>query len=430
MIVLVIVTCVFIAYALFSRRLLETSLSPYMVFVTVGIVVSLAGLISMEEHDEGMLLLGEVTLALILFTDAARIDIRALRGSAEIPARLLLVGLPLTILLGTVAAALLFPELLILEAAILAVVLAPTDAGLGQAVVNSPLVPVRMREALNVESGLNDGIATPILMIFIALAEAEATHEVGFWFGYAVQELLFGLLVGLLVGVVGGWLLGQASKNNAMLTIYRWLTFGALAILAWSLGGVVGGNGFIAAFVAGLMTAIMLGHVGKGTVEFGEATGQLLSLAVFFLFGVLLVGNRANLNWSMVLYGILSLTAIRMIPVALALMGARLRPASTVFLGWFGPRGLASIVLALIVVKEAGGLQGLDTIISAVMVTVLFSIFAHGITAQPAIQRYTRRLADIHEAAPELQDVTQMPTRRTASPLIRLIQEEVENTPS
>ncbi len=373
-------------YGLVSHRLERTIITGPMMFAAAGILVFFAwpGLAEVEVKSKTVLVLSEIALALVLFTNASRMHVRAVLRNAQLPTRLLGIGMPFTILTGAVAAALLLTDLTVWEAAILAVILAPTDAGLGQVVVNSPLVPKRIREALDVEAGLNDGLSVPLLMLFIALAQTEHPLQESDWIAFTAAQIGFGLLVGLVVGWVGGWLMGRATRRGWMAETSHQLGLLALAVACWFFAEEIGGNGFIAAFAGGLVVKLAFEGAGERMLEFTEAWGQLLNLFVFYIFGMLAGPLLRHFDTVVVLYALLSLTVIRMLPVAIALVGARLRPASVLFLGWFGPRGLASVVLGLMFLEEQVSLPGEPVIVGVVTATVLFSVFAHGITAAPA----------------------------------------------
>jgi sodium/hydrogen antiporter len=402
------------AFGLVSRRLEGTVLTAPLVFVAAGVIIGPAGLgiaeFALDEHT--VLLLGEIALAIVLFTDAARTDLSALRQNEALPLRLLGIGMPLTIALGTAIAALVLTDLTFWEAAIVGTVLAPTDAALGQPVVSNPRVPVRVRQALNVEAGLNDGLSVPFLALFLTLAEAEEEHLLAsVWIRFALEQVGFGVLVGVGVGLVGGWLVSLASRRGWMTESFRRLALLALALIAWALADQIGGNGFIAAFVGGLVVGPTVERVGDRLIQFTEAEGQLLNLSVFLIFGVLVAGLVGSLSWQLVLYALLSLTVIRMLPVSLSLLRTRLRGVSVLFAGWFGPRGLASIVLGLIVVEEAPLLAGRDEIELVVALTVLLSVLLHGVTAAPLSTAYARRVEGMAVDVPEKRGDIEMPSR-------------------
>jgi NhaP-type Na+/H+ or K+/H+ antiporter len=414
MVDLLVLAAVVLAFGLVSRRLEGTVLTAPIFFVAAGAVLGPAGLGLAEFQLAGhtVLLLGEVALAILLFTDAARTNLSALRQNEGLPLRLLGIGMPLTIALGAGIAALLLTDLTIWEAAIVGTVLAPTDAALGQAVVSNPRVPAGIRQALNVEAGLNDGLSVPFLALFLTLAVAEVELQpASYWMRFALEQVGFGLLVGVGVGLVGGWLVRWASQRGWMTELFQRLALLALAIIAWALADEVGGNGFIAAFVGGLVVGPTVERVGEGVIRFTEAEGQLLNLSVFFIFGVLAVGLIEGLGWEVVLYSILSLSVIRMLPVAVSLLGTHLRGVSVLFAGWFGPRGLASIVLGLIVVAEAPLLGGRDQLEQVVALTVLLSVLLHGITAAPLSRMYARRVEKMSADAPEKRGALGLSTR-------------------
>src|SRR5215204_2322543 len=411
---LMVLAAVVFAFGLVSRRLEGTVLTAPIVFVVAGAILGPAGLALVEFNldDHTVLLVGEIALAIVLFTDAARTDLSALRQNEALPLRLLGIGMPLTIALGTLVAALLLTDLTFWEAAIVGTVLAPTDAALGQAVVSNPRVPVRVRQALNVEAGLNDGLSVPFLALFLTLAVAEEELQpASYWIGFALDQVGLGILVGVGVGLVGGWLVSWASKREWMTDSSQRLALLALAIIAWALADQIGGNGFIAAFVGGLAVGPTVEGIGERLIRFTEAEGQLLNLSVFFIFGVLVVGLIQPLSWEAALFALLSLTVIRMLPVALSLYRTHLRGISILFAGWFGPRGLASIVLGLIVVEEAPLLAGREEIELVVASTVLLSVLLHGVTAAPLSAVYARWVEGMAADAPEKQGTVELTTR-------------------
>jgi NhaP-type Na+/H+ or K+/H+ antiporter len=349
------------------------------------------------------LLLAELGLVMTLFTDASRVRLSMLKGEANLPVRLLSTGMLLTIALGALCAMVVFRTLSFWEAGIIAAILAPTDAGLGQVIVNSPRVPRRIRQALNVEAGLNDGLAVPFLMFFIALAEARETGNGGSVLTrFVIEQLGYGTLVGLAIGLAGGYLLGLARRKEWMAEPVAQLGVVALPLACVVASEATGASMFIAAFVAGLTTQIGFSEVGKHSVEFAEDWGQLFNYFVFFLFGLLVTQVWAQFSFAILLYAVLSLTLVRMLPVAVALRGTHLSRPTALFMGWFGPRGLASIVLGLVYLEGNTGLPGETVIKLAAMATVLLSIVAHGLTALPATGWYAKSTASLGNNAPEL----------------------------
>ncbi len=393
-------------YSLASRRLERTIVTAPIVFTVAGMLMFPAlPEIQRAGVDRSILLhLAEIGLVLLLFTDASCTNLNVLRSVGNLPVRLLSIGMLLTILLGAVAARLLFPRLSIWEAGILAAILAPTDAGLGQVIVKSPRVPMRIRQGLNVEAGLNDGLSVPFLLFFIALAAAGSEGLGASLTQFIVEQLGFGVVVGLGIGLVGGWLLGLARRKASIAESFEQIGAVTLPLLCLIVSEMVGASMFIAAFVAGLAVQIGFKEAGKHSVEFAEEWGQMLNLSVFFLFGMLMVRAWPQFSLTTVLYAILSLTVVRMLPVAIALIGMRLSKSTVLFMGWFGPRGLASIVLGLVYLEQEKHLPGETTIRLAVMMTVLLSIFAHGLSARPCIGLYARKIASLDPASPEHQE--------------------------
>ena len=390
-------------YSLVSRTLTRTVVTAPILFTMAGMATFAALPLTVTGGGERgpFLTLAELGLVLLLFTDASHTDLTVLGSIRRLPARLLSAGMLLTILLGALCAKLVFPQFSIWEAGILAAILAPTDAGLGQIIVTSPRVPLRVREALNVEAGLNDGLSVPFLLFFIALAESATSGTRVSLMGFVVEQLGFGTLVALGIGLPAGWLLNRAGRSGWMSESHQQLGVITLPLLCVLASEAVGASMFIAAFVAGLAVQAGFKEAGRHSVEFTEQSGQLLTLAVFFLFGILVAGAWGEFTWNLVLYAVLSLTVVRMLPVAVALIGTRLNRATVLFLGWFGPRGLASIVLGLVFLEENTSLPGESTILLAVMITALLSIFAHGLSALPGIALYARSVAGMAPDAPE-----------------------------
>jgi NhaP-type Na+/H+ or K+/H+ antiporter len=405
-----------LGYGLLSRVLDARSLTPQIVMLVLGLIlgVIVAGTPEVEIDTELLHVAGEAALILCLFVDAARIDVRALRGSAGLPTRLLAIGLPLTLVAGTLVALVLFPDLPLLNAVLLAILVAPTDAALGVLVVSSPKVPIRIRQALNVESGLNDGLVTPLVLVAVVAGGAESSGTSG-WVADAFAQIGLGVVAGAVVGAGGATLLRLAFQRGWVLDGARWILAPSLAFLAWFVALELGGNAFVAAFVAGFAATATIGRVSDELLEFGEVGGELLGLAVFFMFGVL-VPSLGPFDLPTVLFAIAALTIARMLPVAAALFGTRLAPATVAFMGWFGPRGLASIVLALVAIGD--GAEGppafAPVVIAAVALTVTLSVLAHGLSAGPAVRWYGGTIAHLPSGAPELMPTDAIPVRGRA----------------
>lgn len=402
-----------IVFALVSRRLENTVITPPMVFTVFGLVIGEAVLgIAKLDFGHGFIHgLAELTLILVLFSDAARIDVRQLRKDHNLPVRMLVAGMPLTIALGIFAVLWLPLGLSFWEAALLAAILAPTDAALGQSVVSSPLVPTRIRQALNVESGLNDGIALPLVLLFAFLASggsAEGGDQN--WALFGAKQVILGPLAGLVVGGAGAWLLDGAAKKEWITESYEGAAILGIAFLAYSGAELIGGNGFIAAFVSGLVFGTFVRGRCGFVFEFAEAEGQILVLLTFLIFGAAILPHAlGEIDWVIALYAVLSLTVIRMLPIAISLIGSGVRAPTVAFLGWFGPRGLASMLFALFVLEEVPTAAG-EKILVITIATVTLSILVHGLSAAPAARRYGELVARIGECE-ETRAVSEMPTR-------------------
>jgi NhaP-type Na+/H+ or K+/H+ antiporter len=375
-----------------SARLERFDLTAPIVMTVGGVLLTHGPLAPLGVTPSGEIVkvLAETTLALVLFSDASRVGLRQLRGDLGLCLRLLGIGLPLTIGLGTLAAFILPGVGNIWLALLIGAALAPTDAALGAAVMVNRAVPARIRRLINVESGLNDGIATPFVLVAIAGA-ATAEHAASTGPGAAVAELALGLLIGAVVGGGGGWLVKVGRSRGWVAEGFAGAAVLGLALCSYATSVALHGNGFIAAFTGGLAFAAAGGPAAK-LVPFVEETGALLSLLVWLLFGVVaVVPALKDLTWQTVLYAVLSLTLIRMLPVAVALARARLGWPVVLFVGWFGPRGLASVVFGLLALEDLTGAAAKLTI-TVIGFTVLLSVFAHGLSADPLARRYGPRL--------------------------------------
>ncbi|MCG8368619.1 MAG: sodium:proton antiporter [Pseudanabaenales cyanobacterium] len=405
-----------LGFGMISGRIEKSILTPPMVFVTFGLGISplMLQVIDVNHHGGIIDIIATTTLVMVLFTDSSRIDLKLLRRQHTLPVRLLGVGLPITIGLGAVVAWLLFPSFNSWEAVAIAAILAPTDAALGQAVVSSPSVPVRIRQALNVESGLNDGICLPILLMALSLASrAEGGATAGYWLSFALAQVLLGPVAGIGVGFIGGGLVSRSARLHWMNENYQRLSLVAIAVLAYCGAELIGGNGFIAAFCAGLTLGNTARVVCPRLYEFGETEGQFLVLVTFLIYGgVMITPTMVGANGAVILYALLSLTLVRMIGVAISLLGLSLRFDTQLFLGWFGPRGIASVLYVLLVLDQ-DGLPNRDLIFTIVVVTVLLSVFAHGVTAFSGANWYARRMNSIQDTSQvvEHDSVDEMPVR-------------------
>jgi NhaP-type Na+/H+ or K+/H+ antiporter len=420
---LVIITVLFIVYALLSRRLTNSSITGPMMFFAVGVLlaVDLVGRgaaidsFSLELRSGAIQVLLEATLVIVLFTDAVTIDVRRVRKEAFLPSRLLGIGLPLTIALGTALAMVVFPGIGFWTAAVIAVILAPTDAALGQAVVANQDVPGLVRQGLGVESGLNDGIAVPFLTIAVASAasEMQTGAEIATVF---IREIGLAVVVGLAVGWLGAMALRYASEREWMGREGRQVAVVFLAILSFALADPIDGSGFIAAFVGGMTFGALVRRDYPAICNFSEGVAHLLTMAAFFVFGALMfVPVLGDITWRTVLYAVLSLSVIRLIPVFVALFGTKLKWQTKVYVGWFGPRGLASLVFVGTVVVDSRP-EDAVAIVAVGATTVALSVVLHGVSAWPASVRYAewfRRFGrDSATDMVETEDVQGMPMEK------------------
>jgi len=379
-------------YSLLSGRLERTPINGAIVFTAFGLLFGSYGLdvLKVDISTEGLRTLAELTLALVLFTDASNADLSILKKNFHIPQRLLLIGLPLTILLGFGVGLLIFDDLSLFEVAIMATLLAPTDAALGKAVVSNKLVPANIREGLNVESGLNDGICVPILYLFLALIATTSQGSTDYLaFKLIAEEIGIGMAIGLSLTMTAIWLIKQCVARHWVTETWKQLPVVVLAISCFAIAQILGGSGFIAAFTGGLLFGSVTRP--KGFILAAEGTGDTMALITWVIFGATVVGQSfESFTWEIILYSILSLTIIRMLPAFLSLYGMNLRTDEKLFIGWFGPRGLASIVFAVIVLNA--DLPGSNTIAMTAVCTIVLSIIAHGLSANPLIAQLASRI--------------------------------------
>ena len=383
------------AYSVVADRLGRTPVNGAVVYIAFGVIAGPVGLglLDISIGSEGIRLVAELTLALVLFSDASNADLAVVRRTLRLPGRLLLIGLPLTILLGVGAGVLLFPEMALIEIAILATMLAPTDAALGKAVVTNPAVPAPLREGLNVESGLNDGICVPILFTFLALASHSAGGEStgALAVGLVAKEIGIGAGIGIGLTFVAARALRATAQRGWIAEPWVGIPVVALAFGCFTLTQFAGGSGFIACFTGGLMFGALAKEHKHAVLEGAEATGEAFSMITWIIFGAAVVFNHpGTVDWRVVVYAVLSLTVVRMLPVFLCLSGLGVRTDAKLFIGWFGPRGLASIVFGVIVL--GANLPGGGTIIATTVVTVTLSVLVHGLTANPFAAVFARRV--------------------------------------
>jgi NhaP-type Na+/H+ or K+/H+ antiporter len=403
-----VIAVLLIVYAALSRRLDLANVTGAMFFTTTGLIAGpVLGLFDIQVGSEQVKLLAEITLTLVLFADASRISLRTLRREYSMPLRLLGLGLPLTILAGTLVGALVLPAISLAEAAVLAVMLACTDAALGQAVVTDERIPSRVRQGLNVESGLNDGLCVPIFYIAIAVATTEtgATSEYDA-VTLVLEQIGYGLIAGAAAGIAGALLLRFGTGRKLMEPHWMLILVVGSALLAAGIATALGGSIFIASFTAGVLFGALRREAGGEVSQLVDEGGELFNAVTFIVFGAVVLGSLLDeLSWEVALYAVLSLTVVRMLPVALALLGSGARRQTVAFIGWFGPRGLASIVFAVILLDDTD-LPHVRELIIATAATIALSIYAHGLTARPFTARYVRWWsAHPRDALPEMERV-------------------------
>ena len=407
---------IIIVWSAFSGPLDRRGITSAMVFMVAGFAVGASALGWLDVSVESSVAerVTEIALVLLLFSDAARLDLKSLRHELGWPTRLLLIGLPLTMVAGAGVGMLVFPGMAIASVVLLSTMLASTDAALGQKVVSDTSVPARVRQALDVESGLNDGLAVPFFLVALDIANAELKTGVT-WavISNAAAQIGWGLAGGLAAGILGGLLFRFADRRRWIGGEWRQIVPLAVALLAYAIALSLGGSGFIAAFVGGMAFGRASGARGSVVTLFTEETGGFFAAVTWIGFGALALSwALPHITWRVVLYALLSLTLVRMLPVAIAMAGRGVRAPTVAFIGWFGPRGLASVVFALLVVER--GVPEEQTLVTTVVVTVAFSVVLHGVTSVPLVAAYHRWYAAhaaVHPAAEETAPAT-MPRRR------------------
>ncbi|MET0848027.1 MAG: cation:proton antiporter [Pseudomonas sp.] len=382
-----------LTYSIFAGRFESRLLNGPLMFMLVGLILGPAflGILQPRIDKEGLKILAELTLAIVLFSDAANADLKVLRAHEGLPLRLLMIGLPLTMLSGWLIGIWLFPQVPSLELAILAILLAPTDAALGKAVVSNPKVPAPVREGLNVESGLNDGICVPVLLMFLALLiEETAQSPLSMAIELVIEALGIGAVIGVVFTLIAWWLKRYSEKHHWQAPMWSQLTLTGLAILCFGTAQALGGSGFIAAFAGGLFASYLFTEQKHHLLNANEELASLLSVITWVVFGALVIPRAwSSLTLNIWLYAVLSLTVIRILPVLVSLAGTRFDFETRLFIGWFGPRGLASIVFAVMILDYP--LQASNTLVATAACTVLLSVLLHGLSANPWVARLSRR---------------------------------------
>jgi len=393
--IIFIIALIVLLYGFFSKSLENHNISGPMVFIFFGIVLSplILDIAHLDINDDIVKTIAEIALIIVLFSDSSTINIKKFKDQWKIPTRLLLIGLPLTIVFSTYAGTLFFSNESLINLLLMALILAPTDAALGKAVVTDKTVPLKIRSAINVESGLNDGIVFPMLItvILLIVGHKELGNDSS-WIPYLLTQISLGVIIGAFNGYVGAKLLTKAVKNNWIIESYRNLSPISLAILSFYFAEYFGGNGFISAFVAGVFFGSFSKVIDIQTEAFLEGTGEIFILISFLVFGLTFIpATIAYIDASVITYAFLSLTLFRMFPVALSLSGLKLSLATKLFIGWFGPRGIASILYVMIVAHMIIDIQGHERLYAVITLTIFLSIILHGLSAKPLVSLYSKK---------------------------------------
>lgn len=389
-----LIICVFtMVFCMVARFLSKTILTAPMVFIAFGVVLAHTGLVAEEGAEKLLHLTAEIALVVLLFLDASQIDLKAIRKQHIWPERMLLIGLPLSVVLGTLVIWPFLEGWPLVAVILVAAILAPTDAALGQAVVTNEAVPKRERRALTIESGLNDGMALPIILLFASLTagySGEGADEGQNWLLFGVMQIVLGPAAGIVTGLVGGRMLIWAQDREYTSSTFEGVAALALAGASYLFASEIGGNGFIAAFTGGLAFGNVVKDRCEYIFEFTESEGQLLTWGAFLLVGMVLVPEAVSmLTPSMFFIIFMSLFIVRPAAIWLSLIGTDAPPVTRLFFGWFGPRGLATALFALLVVAQIDH-EFAEPVTAIAINTVWISALLHGLSAVPAAKRYAK----------------------------------------
>ena len=396
---ILIVAAVVLVYATCAQRLSTTIVTGPMIFLMLGWVLAELGFFHLASAESALHILAEVTLVIVLFSDASTIDVQALCRRHKWPLRTLMLGLPLSMLIGTMLGVVLLPDWPLWEVALIAAILAPTDAALGQAVVTNTAVPKRVRRALSVESGVNDGLTLPAVLLFggLAIGDLYGAQDQN-WFLFTAQQISLGIGVGAALGWFGGKFIAYSRARDISAPQLEGIAMFALAGLCYVLADILGGNGFLAAFAGGSAFSASQGKHDHPLTTFMEGEGTLLTLGTFLLVGLVLVPTAVDMvTWPIAGLVAASLFIVRPVAIWLSLIGSDASTPVRLFIGWFGPRGLATVLFALLIVSQIEGLPHRDEIIAIATLTALISALLHGATAAPAARRFGPKMADFDD---------------------------------
>ncbi|MDT5149549.1 MAG: sodium/hydrogen antiporter [Mycobacterium sp.] len=384
-----VLTVLVLCYAVVSGLVKRWYLAPALIFVLFGIVLGpfVFNVIDIGTDAASFTVVAQLALTVILFNQAAQLDMSVVFRRREVTFRLLVIGIPLALTLGTLTAILVLPVMPLWEAVCLAAIVAPTEVALIDALLEDKRIPERVRHALSTESGFYDGFALATMLAALALASEQADPDASRWSWFLVRTEVVSVVVGLALGAVGGLVIARSQKREWMSDTWAQLATLAVALVCFQVGERLHGSGFVAAFAGGLAFAFIAKRVGvPPETQVSEAAGQLLELMVFAMFGsyAVIVGWR-DAGWRVVVFAALALFAVRMVAVSLALIRSDLPARSRLFVGWFGPRGIGTLVLGLLIVNR-GEIQQEALITQVVVVTVTLSLVVHSLTAWPGIR--------------------------------------------
>jgi sodium/hydrogen antiporter len=384
-----VLTVLVLCYAVVSGLVKRWYIAPALIFVAFGMALGPFGfgVIDAGTDTASFTILAQLALTVILFNQAAMLDLPSVVRRGHVTFRLLVIGIPLAIVLGTGVALLVMPVMPLWEAVCLAAIVAPTEVALIDALLEDRRIPERVRHALSVESGCYDGLALAAMLAALALASEQTDPDPGRWGWFAVRTEVVSLTVGLGIGVIGGLVIARSCQRGWMSDTWAQLATVALALVCFEVGERLHGSGFVTAFAGGLAYSMMMLRAGAQLPsQVTDAAGQLLELMVFAMFGsyAVIVGWR-DADWRVVLFAVVALIVVRLVAVSAALVGTDLPARSRLFIGWFGPRGIGTLVLGLLMI-ERGEIQQSAMITQAVVVTVTVSLVVHSLTAPLGIR--------------------------------------------
>ena len=392
-----VLTVLVLAYAVVSEQVNRRFIAPALIFMLAGMALGPFGfgVLDAGPATEGYTVLAQLALTVILFNQAAKLRLNRIRERSPVSLRLLVIGIPLTVLLSTLTAAVVLPVLPWWEAVALAAIVAPTEVALIEALLDDSRIPERVRQALSVESGFYDGFALAILLVAMGLASQRTDPNHTHWIQFIFSTEILSLLAGAAVGLVGGWVVTWSRRSQWMTDTWAQLATLALAFVCFQLGEWLQASGFVAAFTGGLaFSFISRRNDDELPTQVSDATGQLLELLVFAMFGAFaVIDGWRNADWRIVLFSVLALFMVRIVAVLVALVRTSMPMSSRLFIGWFGPRGIGPLVLGLLVINR-GEIERAGLIGTVGVVTVSLSLVLHSLSTAPGIRRLAARGAN------------------------------------